>query len=81
MAATVIVPEVLGLVSSVVLTGFGVPVGGVCVSFFRTGLGPPRGFVLYFPAAMRVLDGFLFRSTFLRRLGGEGGSVLVSYWL
>ena len=81
VAATVIVPEVLGLAPSVIVTGLGVLAGGECVSLFCTGLGPPRGFVLYFSAAMRVLDGLLFRSTFLWRLGGDGGSVLVSYWL
>ena len=81
VVATVIVPEVLGLAPSVIVTGLGVLAGGECVSFFRTGFGPPRGFVLYFSAAMQALDGFLFRSTFLCHLGGDGRSVLVSYWL
>ena len=79
VVATVIVHEVLGLEPSVIVTGLGVVADGERVSLFHTGRGPPRGFVLYFSASMWVLDGFLFRSTFLHCLGGDGGSVLVSY--
>ena len=73
-------PEVPGCVSSVVVR-FATGTDAVdcdCDDLLQTGLGPPRGLVLYFSAAIRVLDGLLLRSTFLRFLGGEGGSVLVT---
>ena len=79
MAATVIIPEVLGCVASVVVAGFTTGADDDdCDSLLHTGLGPPSGLVLYFSAAIRVLDGLLLRSTFLHFLGGEGGSVFVS---
>ena len=81
VAAMVTMPEVHGCVSSVIVVGFTTGTDAVecdCDDLLRTGLGPPRGLVLYFSAAIRVLDGLLLRSTFLRFLGGEGGSVLVT---
>ena len=80
VAAMVTMSEVPGWVSSVVVVGFttGTDVECDCDDLLRTGLGPPRGLVLYFSAAIRVLDGLLLRSTFLHFLGGEGGSALVT---
>ena len=79
VAATVIIPEVLGCVASVAIAGFTTGTDDDdCDGLLRTGLGPPRGLVLYFSAAIRALDSLLLRSTFLHFLGREGGSVLVS---
>ena len=67
--------------SSVIVVGFTTGTDAVECDYddlLQTGLGPPRGLVLYFSAAICVLDGLLLRSTFLHFLGREGGSVLVT---
>ena len=79
VAAMVTMPEVPGCVPSVVVVGFHAGMDADDYDgLLQTGLGPSRGLVLYFSAAIRVLDGLLLRSTFLCFLDGEGGLVLVS---
>ena len=61
-------PDVPGCVSSIIVVRFATGTDAVdcdCDDLLRTGLGHPRGLVLYFSAAICVLDGLLLRSTFL----------------
>ena len=78
VASVVIVLEVLATELGCVLVLPLVVVGTCTGKDFLTSHGVLAGFVLYFPAAIHLADGFLFESTICFHFGGVGGSSVKS---